>query len=47
MARLIVTDVSEDLSGYIFRITFLEILDPEGPSKHNYLPTDTAYGVIS
>jgi hypothetical protein len=47
MPRSIVTDVSEDLSGYIFRITFLEVLDSEGPSKYNHLPIDTAYGVAS
>ena len=47
MPRSIVTDVSEDLSGYILRITFSELLDFEGHSKRNYLPIDTAYGVTS
>jgi hypothetical protein len=42
MPRSIVTDVSEDLSGYIFRIAVLEVLDSEGPTKYNYLPIDTA-----
>ena len=47
MPRSIFTDFSDSLSDYIFKITFIETLDPEGPSKHNYLPIDTAYGVTS
>jgi len=47
MPRSTVTDVSKDLSACIFRITFLELLDPDGPSKRHYLPIDTAYGVTS